>query len=125
MDGNKKLESEIAEYAQLAKEDKSIDVASLMISAIKNQEQNQISPRAKKWAYLISIGAPPLGLLFALRYYFGEQDDATRVANICVALTAVALISFFIIMRVFLSSSGTSIDQINQITPAQIHELTQ
>jgi hypothetical protein len=125
MDNDKKLESEISEYARLAKEDKSIDVAALMINAIKNQDKNLVSPRAKKWAYLISIGVPPLGLLFALRYYFGDQDDAAHVANICLALTAVSVIGFFILLKVFFASSGTSVQQIEQITPAQIHELTQ
>jgi hypothetical protein len=125
MESSKKLESEIAEYAAMAKENKNIDVAALMINAIKSQDQNLVSPRAKKWAYLISIGVPPLGLLFALRYYFGEQDDATRVANICVALTAVSVAVFYITLKLFVSSSGTSVQQIEQISPAQIHELTQ
>jgi len=125
MDNNKKLESEIAEYAELAKENKNIDVAALMISAIKNQDKNLVSSRAKKWAYLISIGAPPLGLFFALRYYFGEQDDAVRVANICLFLTGISLFAFYIMAKVFLSSSGTSLQEVEQITPAQIHELTQ
>lgn len=125
MENNKKFESEIAEYAKLAKEDKSIDVASLMINAMQHQDENLVSPRAKKWAYLISVGVPPLGLLIALKYYFGEEDDATHVANICVALTVIALVIFYFTFQIFLSSSGTSLEQIQQITPAQIHEITQ
>lgn len=122
---NKRLESEIEEYAKLAKEDNNIDVASLMINAMKTEQDNLVSSKAKKWSYFISVSAPPFGLLIAIRYYFSDKDDATHVANMCILLTAISLGAFLLLGKMLLSSSGTSIDQINQITPAQIHELTQ
>jgi hypothetical protein len=121
-----KLEQQVSEYAKLAKEDKNIDVASLMLNAIQNDNKNVVSGKMKKWAYLVSVGAPPFGLLFALKFYvFSEEDDAKSVANVCVILTVISIALFLILGNIFISSSGTSVKQIEQITPKEIHDTFQ
>ncbi|MDE2311894.1 MAG: hypothetical protein KGJ93_02260 [Patescibacteria group bacterium] len=120
MSQDEQLEQKVSQYATLAKENKNIDVASLMMSAL-GQKDNTVSSRAKRWAYLISISLPPFGLLFALKYYvFSGEDDAKTVATSCVILTVLSVGLFWIIGKTMLSSSGTSLEQIQQITPQEI-----
>ena len=122
----KQVEQQIGEYADLAKQNQNIDVASLMLSAMNQQNSNVVSGKAKKWAYLISIGVPPFGLLFALKYFtFSDEDDAKTVAIICTVLTILSIALFWFIGSAMLSGSGTSLDQIQQITPQEIHNTLQ
>lgn len=125
MDKDKQLEEQFKQYAEVAKTDKKVDVAGLMMNALNRQDANMVSGRAKKWAYLISVGVPPFGLLFATKYYFSDETDAKTVANICVILTIAAIASFIILGKVVLSGSGTSVQQIQQIKPKDIQQLYQ
>lgn len=121
---DEKLQEIVTEYADLAK-DKNIDVATLMINALQQEDANKISSRTKKWAYILSLSLPPIGLAFALWFWMGDKTDKKNAAYICIALTAVTIIATIIFFNVILSSSGTSIDQINQIKPADIYQLSQ
>src|SRR4051812_39409353 len=102
------LEKKISEYQALGKENSNIDVASLMISALNSEKKNLVSSKQKKWAYLVSVGVPPFGFFFALKFYFGEEDDAKHVANICIILTCLSVLSFWLISKSLFSSTGTS-----------------
>ncbi len=125
MSNESKLEQQVNEYAALAKENPNIDVTSLMLNAV-SQKNNLVSPGVKKWAYIISLGVPPIGLFIAIKYYFfSDEEDAFQVANICIILTFVALGSIWLFGKVFLSSSGTSVEQIQQINPKIIHDTFQ
>ena len=124
MDPDKRLESQINEYQALGKENPNVDVGMLMMNALQNQKQNLVSPKAKKWAYLISVGVPPFGLLFALRYYMGDEDDAKTVAWVCIILTIISVLMFWLGGKLLLSGSGTSMEQIQKIKPKDILELT-
>ena len=120
-----KLTKQFTEFAAVAKENPNVDVGLLMATALQNQKQNQVSPKAKKWAYLISISVPPVGLFFALKYFFfSEEDDATGVAWMCITLTALCLFIYWIGGKLF-SGSGTNLQQIQQIKPSDIQQLTQ
>ncbi len=125
MDSDKKLEEQINEYAALAKENPKIDAAALMVSALQSQRPQSVSPKAKRWAYLISIGIPPLGLLFALNYFMKDDDESKQVAWMCVILTIAAIIMFWLFTKLLFSGSGTSLQQIQQIKPNDIYQLSQ
>lgn len=125
MNTNTKLEQEISEYAQIAKENKNIDVAALMMNALQRDESNKVPAKSKRWAYIISLGFPPFGLLYALKYYFSDKSDAKSVANVCIVLTGVALLGLWIFSKLLLSGSGASLEQIQQIKPQDIQELYQ
>jgi hypothetical protein len=125
MNPDKDLENKINLYSDVAKQNPNVDVGMLMLNALQNEDKNKVPGKWKKWAYLISIGAPPFGLLFALKYFFSDEDDARDVACICVTLTAVSVLLFAIGFKLMMSSAGTSMDQIQKITPQQIQELGQ
>ena len=125
MDSDKKLEEQVSEYAQMAKANPKIDAAMLMMSALENQKASVVSPSAKRWAYLVSIGLPPVGLLFALNYFMKDEEDAKQVAWVCVILTVVSIILFWLFAKALFSSSGTSLEQIQQINPKDIYQLSQ
>ncbi len=125
MDSDKRLEEQIKEYQAVGKENPNVNMGLLMMNALQNQQQNLVSAKAKKWAYLISIGLPPLGLVFALKYFFDDKDDARQVAMICVLLTVISILLFWLTTKLLLSGSGASIQQIEQIKPSDIMQLTQ
>jgi hypothetical protein len=119
-----KLEQQVEQYSKLAK-DKNVDVAALMLNALQNDQNNLIKPSTKRWAYLISLGVPPLGLLFALYFYASNYDDGKAAATMCLILTAISIVGGIIFLKVFFSTSGTSLQQIQQIKPQDIQQLTE
>jgi hypothetical protein len=121
----KKINEEINTYANLAKQDKNIDVASLMINALNQNETNALPRNQVRWAYLISAGFPPFGLLFALKFYFSNTDDGKKVAYICIALTVLAVLVLIITTNILLSSSGLTPGQLEQIKQSDIKELVE
>lgn len=125
MDGDQNLEKKVELYKDLAKTNPNVDVGMLMMNALNNAKQTTVSTKAKRWAYTIALGVPPFGLLVALKYYFGEEDDAKTVAWTCIILTVVSLLVFWLGSKLLLSGSGTSLQQIQQIKPSDIQQITQ
>ena len=123
---NKQLEQQIEQYRELAKENPKIDVSTLVLNAFQNSsgEQNYLSKKEKRWGYWIALGIPPFGLIFAAKFYFSHKQDGKSSAWVCVALTVFSLLLFVILFKVTLSSSGTSLQQIEQINP-QVQQLLQ
>jgi hypothetical protein len=120
-----KLDKEIKTYIELAQKDKSIDVASLMISALNKGPSNLLSTREKRWAYLISVGVPPFGLIFALKFYFSDTDDGKQSAYICVGLTVASIIFLVIISRLLFAGSGIDTNQVQQLQTKDFQDLLQ
>jgi hypothetical protein len=125
MDQEKKIEKQIETYQQIAKGNKDIDMPALMMNALENQYKNLVSSKQKHWAYLVSAALPPFGLIFALIFYFSDKEDAKSVANICVLLTVLSGVSFFIVAYVLFSSSGVNVNQIQQINPQDVQQMIQ
>lgn len=121
---DQKLDEIVTEYADLAK-DKNIDVATLMMNALQQEDANKLSAKSKRWAYLISLGLPPFGLGFALWFYFSDKSDGKSTAIVCVLLTIFSIIGSIIFINMLFSGTGASVEQIQQIKPADIYELTQ
>lgn len=126
MDNEDKINKEIEMYRRAAAENKNIDVASLMMQALdKNTANNVIPAGQKRWAYLISVGLPPFGLIFAAKYYWSGADDGKDAAWICITLTAVGILGMILMFKSLLSGSGASFQQIEQIKPSDIQQLVQ
>ncbi len=121
---DQKLEETISEYAELAK-DKNIDVAMLMANALQQNEANRINGKTKRWLYLISVGVPPLGLFIGAYYFLSDKEDACSTAIVCIALTVFSILMTYLLFNTILSGSGTNIDQIKQIKPDDIYQLSQ
>jgi hypothetical protein len=126
MSNDEELAKKVAEYQAAAKNNPNINMGMLMINALQSEHQNQVSSKAKKWAYLISISAPPVGLLFALKYFmFSDENDAREVAWTCTILTVITLAVVWFTTKLIFSGSGASIEQIQQIKPSDIIQFTQ
>ncbi len=126
MDSDKKLSETLEQYQAIAKEDKNVDVATLMMSALQKTDANRVSGKAKKWAYLVSLLAPPFGLVYAAKYYFfDDRDDAKSVAIMCAVLTAAAIIGTWLMFKALFSTAGVTPQQIEQIKPSDIRQLYQ
>ena len=123
MNQDKKIEERISQFQALGKEDKNVDVAKLMMFSL-NEKGNAVSSKKKRWAYIVSLGLPPIGFLLALKYYFDDEDDARHVANVCVVITLATLLMVWISFKMLSSgSTGTEINQIQQINPKDLQDL--
>ncbi len=122
---DKNLEKKIETYSELGKENPNVDVSMLMMNALQNEGRKGGSSKSYRTAYLVSIGLPPFGLIYALKYYFSDDENDKQAALICVLLTVISIIVFFALSKLIFSSSGTSFQQIEQISPKDIQQLTQ
>lgn len=118
------LAEKLKDYQALVHEDKNIDVSALVLNALETQKSSLVSPKQKKWAYLVSIGLPPFGLLFALKFFLDDEDDAKSTALICVALTIVSIVVTVITIKSLFSGAGVTPAQIEQINPKDVIDLT-
>ena len=120
-----KLAKEFEEYRKLAQTDKKIDVASLMINALQKHQDNSLSSKEKKWAYLVSMLLPPFGLIFAVKFYMSDKEDGEQAAWTCAFLTAVAVLVLVLFIKLFSGAAGVNLKQIQQIKPSDIQNITQ
>lgn len=123
MTKEQELAEKFKEYQELAKTDKNIDVEKLMLAALDTRNQNLVPAKKKYTAYIVSVALPPFGLFYALKYYLSPEDDAKRVALVCVVLTVVSVLIFWITFSAVLSGLGGSVDQIQQIKPGDVKQL--
>ncbi|HVY67936.1 MAG TPA: hypothetical protein VHA30_03530 [Patescibacteria group bacterium] len=120
-----KLAQEFDEYQKVGKDNPNVDVGMLMLNALQNSKDHAVPAKTKRWAYLVSIGVPPFGFLFALKFFLDDRDDARDVAWTCIILTVISVFAFWLLGKIMLSGSGTSVQQIEQIKPSDIQQLTQ
>lgn len=125
MDNEDKLAEKFETYRKLGDNDKNIDVAALMMQELQNQKSEMIPARQKHWAYLVAISLPPLGLIFAFKFYFSKKTDGRQTAAICAVLTGISLALYWLFGKILFSGSGVDINQIRQITPKDIQQLYQ
>lgn len=119
------LEQQVSEIAELAKENKNVDVAALMASALQNHRSNLVPVNQKRLAFLVAIGAPPFGLLFALKFYFSDYDDGRHAAYMCIVLTVVSLILVTLFSKSLFSTASVIPEQVEQIKPSDVFQLMQ
>ncbi len=125
MDQDKQLEQKFAELQKVAAENKNVDVTALMLHSLEQTNQHLLPHTQKRWAYAISLGLPPLGLLFALKFYFGSEDDGKQTAYMCVLLTIASVILAYMMISSVFSTAGVSPQQILEIKPQDIQQLYQ
>jgi len=121
----KDLAKQVEVYKDLGQENPNVDVGMLMLNALQNAKQNNVSTKAKWWIYTISSSIPLSGFLFAFYYYFKDEDDAKQVAWIAIALTVLSVIVYWALGAATLSGTGQSLQGIEQIKPSQIQQLDQ
>lgn len=119
-----KLAEQIGDIAKLAKENKGLDISALMANVLENHKRNLIPSSQKRWAYLVSIGVPPFGLVFALKFYFSDADDGHESAYVCIVLTIISIALVYWFSTSLFSAAHVSPAQIEQINPQDILELT-
>lgn len=122
----KKLEKQFKIYAELAKKDKNIDVAGLMAEALSKKDENNLTFGQKRWAYLVSVGVPPFGLIYAVKFWFSDKDDGKDTAMLCIVLTFVAIFVLVLLTNMILSGSSINsgeLDQIQNLKPEDIKSL--
>lgn len=125
MDNNEeKISEQLNKFQDLANKDLAIDLASLALDEL-NKPQNLVSPTVKRWAYALSVLFPPFGLLIALYFFLRGEEDSNAVAWICIVLTALTLLLFWLFVSLMMSGTGVSVEEVQQIDPEEIRELLQ
>lgn len=126
MGTEERAEQQMAEYAKLAKENKGVDAAALMVNALEMAQREEVEHKKKRRAYLVSVALPPLGLLFAAYYFWKGGSSERGVAINCVILTAVSLFIGWGVMQLFASSvTPEQTKQIESLNAADLQRLLQ
>ncbi len=121
-----KLEEQVKTYVELAKKDKKIDIASLMMTAMDDAKHNHLPVKEKRWAFIISLSIPFIGFYYAFKYFNSNADDANETALACGILACVCLISFWMVQGTLGSSlSGGQLQGVQDLKPSDVYELTQ
>ncbi len=126
-EAERRVAEKLREYAEASKDNKKVDKAALAIAALETPIfENRVSAKMKKWAYLISLGLPPFGLVFSVYYYFSEKSDGKRVAIICAIVTLIGVLMFWLALSsIFSSIPKESLDQLKTLQPNDINSLLQ
>lgn len=117
------IEKKMAIYRELAAENKNIDVASLMLSALDQARQEEVEQSKKRIAYIVSVGLPPLGLLYAIRYYFSDKPDGKHVTLLCVLFTAISLLFALALGALLFSSAGDAVSNTPEVLNSNMDDL--
>ncbi len=119
------LVKQLKEYQELKSTNPNVDVNLLMLNALDNATKEQVQKTPSRFIpFSLSFGLPPIGLFIAIKYWTGTEQDK-QTAKICVLLTVVSIILFFAFSKLIFSSSGASINQINNIKAQDIQQLVQ
>lgn len=125
------LENKLASIQQIAQTDEHIDATALMISALEQEHADQTETKNRRWAYLASLGLPPIGYGIAIYYrFFSGKKDAIRMAWWCIGLTTFSIIISIFTLRVILNAATQATgQQVNvqtlEQTPAELRAALQ
>lgn len=122
-DREEKLAKQIEEIQKLAAQNKEVDAAALALNLLQNERSSSLPVAQKRRAYLVSLLLPPFGAYYVFKFWLRAENDARRVAWICLAITAVSFLILYAMGSALLSNP--QIEQIQQINPQDIYELTQ
>lgn len=127
MGAEEEVQRKMQDYQELAKTNKDIDMAALMINALEQARRDEVDEKRKKRAYLVSVMVPPFGLLYAVRYYFSDKADGKHVAKVCVLLTVIALLIAWAVGKAMFAGvgGGDALQQAQNINPEDIKRLLQ
>jgi hypothetical protein len=100
------IENKLQSIQQIAQSDPHIDATALMISALEQEHVDQTETKHKRWAYVISLGLPPIGYGIAIYYrFFSSKKDAFRIAWWCIGLTTFSIIISAFTLKVILNAA--------------------
>ena len=118
-DREKELAEKLESVRRLAKENPEVDESKLMEGLLLQDKDDYLPSSQKTRAYLVSFFFPPFGLYYVIKFYFGPEKDARKVAFICLGIT----VSVFILGLVLAGAILSSVPEIDQVSPDQINDL--
>lgn len=124
MNREEKLAEEIARIQKLAAENPGVDANLLIERLLAREQQSSLPAKETTKAYMLSLLVPPLGIYYAFKFFFRPEPVARRAAWICLILTALSLFILWALGNT-LFSAAPQLQQIQNLTPQQIQDLTQ
>ncbi len=126
-EAEKEAERQLKTYAEAAQGNAGVNKAVLAMAAMEAaQNADRITAKKKRWAYLLSFGLPPLGLIFAAWYYFSPKLGAKRMALVCLILTVLGGLLLWLSLAAILKSAPVgTLQQIQSLRPEDINSLLQ
>ncbi len=118
-----KISEQLKQIQELAKKDKTIDVAALIANTLSVADKNTIPVKAKRIAYLVSLGVPLAGFVYAIKYWYSDADDGLETALGCAVLGCVCLIITFLTTKAM--TSGLTGANLNSLQPSDVQQLVE
>ena len=121
----KDLTKQIELYRELQEKNKGVDVNALIINSLE-QKESKVGVKEKSHAYMVSLLLPPFGLIYVVKFlFFSDKDDAKMVAVVSLLLNVLGAMVFIVGLKAFLSSSGVTNDQLQQLEKLRAQDVIQ
>ena len=117
----KDLEEQLKQLAELAKKDKEINITELVEKTLAQKYTNTeyVPTNQRRWAYILSFGVPPLGIFFAIKFFFGDKKDGLDNALICFVLTCISVVILAFTFNAALKNPVFKPEQIIDAVPTE------
>ncbi|MDB4940038.1 MAG: hypothetical protein JWO40_463 [Candidatus Doudnabacteria bacterium] len=119
------LAKELQQYKEIAAVNKNVDISALMLNALEKEQENRLTTRQKTVAYFVTVTFAPFGLIYAVKFYFSGASDGKKTALYIVIITFAVIGIISLMFNAIISTSGTSVQQIQTIKPDDIRSLLQ
>ena len=118
-----KLQEKFEQYKELAKTNKDIDVAGLMIKDLEEFQSNYTPINKKRWAFALSLMVPLIGFYFSVKHFSAKSEDSQEIGLFCGILACVNLIVYYFIFSSI--TSGVTTQQLLELRPSDVIDLIQ
>jgi len=89
-------------YQEAASASHSADKAALAIAAMDEAMQaDRVATRKRRWAYIIALSIPPIGIVIAIFYYLSHKVDGKRVGYITLILSVAGFALLWLSLLMF------------------------
>jgi uncharacterized membrane-anchored protein len=112
-------------YQETISTSQSADKAALAMAAMEETMQaERVATKKRRWAYLIALAVPPIGIVIAFYYYFSKKADGKRVAWITLILSIAGFVLLWLSMEMFKAAIPATLQtQLNDMDVKELQDL--
>ncbi len=112
-------------YQEAAAKSQSVDKAVLAMAALDEAAAaERVAAKKRRWAYLIALALPPIGVIVAFFYYFSKKSDGKRVGWITLILSIAGFALLWLSLALFRSAVPPDVQtQLNGMDMMEIQDL--
>ena len=112
-------------YQEAASSSQAVDKAALAMAALDEAAAaERVAAKKRRWAYIMAIALPPIGVIIACFYYFSRKTDGKRVGWITLTLSIIGFVLLWISFVLFKAAIPASVQtQLNGTDMKDVQDL--